>query len=622
MNPNEDAEASHQLGLALAQQGKVAEAIVHFRRAVELRPDAAVFQNNLGLALTSADQLPEAVAALQRAIELRPDYADAYANLGNALTQQRKFEPSVEAYQKAIALRPDFGQAWSNLSMPLMYLKRHEESVAAARRGLALRPNSAISVYNLGAALDGAGEWDEALEQFRRALQLRPDFVQSQFGIGNVMKGMGRIDEAVAAYRHALGMSSDALAAMSNLAFTVHFHPDYDAAAILRTQREWNAAFAAPIAGQIKPHNNDPTPDRRIRVGYISPDLRDHPVGRGILPILEHHDAARFEIFCYSDCPIQDRVTSRLRASAETWREISGWHDADVAEQIRKDRIDILVDLALQTAGNRLLVFAQKPAPIQATYLAYCSTSGMDAMDWRITDPWFDPPGGDESGYSEASMRVPQSYWFYEPPTREEPPAEAPAVANGFVTFGSQSNYSKLTAPVWDAWIEILRRSPNSKLLVYAPGGSPRDTARKRLVDAGVDPNRLRFSNATGQDYFRGYRQIDITLDPFPYGGGMTTCDAIWMGSPVVTWRGRTAVGRGGVSILSNLGLPELIGENVGQYIQIAVELADDLPRLTRVRHNLRQRMQNSPLMDAPAFARGIEGALIKMWENWCQSRR
>jgi protein O-GlcNAc transferase len=621
MNSGENPEELTQRAVALAQAGNVAEGIVLFRRAVELRPGEAIYRNNLGLVLSSAGDHPSGVAQLEEAVRLRPDYADAWSNLGNALTMMRKFEAAVEAYERAVGIRPDFAQALSNMSLPLKYLKRHDEAIAAGRKGLALRPNSGIAHYNLGAALEGAEEFDEALEHFRRAVELKGDFPQAQVAVGNTLKALGRLDEAIEAYGRAAEKGD--LQAYSNLAFAVHYHPEYDAAAILKTQRGWSERFAAPLAREVRPHENNPDPERRLRVGLVSGDLRDHSVGRVMVPILEHHDRNRFEIFCYSDGLFADAISGRLRGAAEGWREIIGLPDAEVGQKIREDKIDILVDLALQTGGNRLLVFARRPAPVQATYLAYCSTSGMETMDWRVSDPWLDPPGWDESVYSERTIRLARTYWCYLPQTKESPVAQPPAGNTGYVTFGCQNNFCKLTGPAWGAWIEILRGVTNSKLLIYAPRGSPRSAAQKRLTDAGIDPDRLEFvSGQNYGDYLQTYSKIDIGLDPFPYGGGITTCDAIWMGVPVVTLRGRTGVGRGGASILGNLELPELVAQNVDEYIQIAVGFAGDLPRLTRLRGDLRGRMERSPLMDEKGFARGFEDVLRKMWHNWCGSRR
>jgi len=344
-------------------------------------------------------------------------------------------------------------------------------------------------------------------------------------------------------------------------------------------------------------------------------------VGRFLAPLLAHHDHGPFEIFCYGDVQHADEMTGRLRSACDVWRDIRGGSDEQVAELIRQDRIDVLVDLSLHTGGNRLLVFARKPAPVQVTYLAYCGTSGLETMDYRLTDPYLDPPGMDESAYSEKSVRL-RTYWCYEPCIAEIEVGQPPALASGRVTFGCFNNYCKVSPGTWRAWRRLLQAVPGSGLVVYCPFGSHRDRLAGELTAAGLDADRLTLvSAAPTAAYFEQYRRIDIALDPFPFCGGTTTCDALWMGVPVVTLAGATAVGRGGVSILSNVGFGELVAQSVEQYVEIAAALAGDPRRLAELRSGLRARMQRSPLMDAGRFAKDVESAYREMWRRWCKSK-
>ena len=337
------------------------------------------------------------------------------------------------------------------------------------------------------------------------------------------------------------------------------------------------------------------------------------------LPLLESHDHGSFEIFCYASTRAVDAVTDRCRAQADVWCDARGLSDEQLASAIRRDQIDVLVDLTMHMSDNRLLVFARKPAPVQVAYLAYCATTGLDAMDYRLTDPYLDPPGGDERFYSEQSVRLPETYWCYQPPKETPPVGAPPALEAGQVSFGSLNNFCKVTLPTLATWARLLQAVPGSRLLLHAHAGSHRDRVRAFLAEQGIAAGRLTFVDflATA-DYFGVYRRIDVALDPLPYGGGTTTCDALWMGAPVVSLAGQTAVGRGGVSILSNLGLPELVARDGEQYVQIAASLAGDLPRLSQLRAGLRDRMRKSPLMDAPRFARNIEAAYREMWRRWC----
>jgi predicted O-linked N-acetylglucosamine transferase (SPINDLY family) len=460
---------------------------------------------------------------------------------------------------------------------------------------------------------------DEALACHRRALELKPDFAEAHSNLGVAFKDQGKLDEALACFRRALELKPDYAAAHSNLLYTQVFCPGYDPQTLYEEHRRWNRQHAEPLGKFIEPHPNDRSPQRRLRIGYLSPDFRRHPVGRFLLPLLESHDRENFEIFSYASVRIPDTMTDRCRAHTDVWRDVLGLPDEQVAHAIRQDRVDILVDLTMHMANNRLLVFARKPAPVQVTYLAYCGTTGLTTIDYRLSDPYLDPPGRDEPFYSEQTVHLPETYWCYRPPIETPPVNALPALEAGHVSFGSLNNFCKVTSAVLAAWGQLLQAVPGSRLLLHAFSGSHRDRARGFLAEQGIAENRVVFVDfLPTAEYLGVYRRIDVALDPFPYGGGTTTCDALWMGVPVVSLAGQTAVGRGGVSILSNLGLPELVAQDPEQYVRIAVELAHDLPRLSALRASLRERMQASPLMNAARFARNVEAAYRTMWQRWC----
>jgi len=315
-------------------------------------------------------------------------------------------------------------------------------------------------------------------------------------------------------------------------------------------------------------------------------------------------------------------MTARIRSCADLWRDVQPLSDNELAKQINEDRIDILVDLALHTANNRLPVFARKPAPVQMSYLAYCSTTGLKAIDWRLSDAHLDPPGV-EHFYSEKTLRLPGSYWCYEQPADAPPISPPPSLRNGYVTFGSLNNFAKISQPAIDTWISILERVPNSRLILHAHEGSHRQRLRDLLASQSIDPNRLEFVGFYSMGgYLSQYSRIDVALDPFPYGGGHTTFDALWMGVPVVSLAGRTGVGRGGVSILSNLGKPQWIADSIDSYIDIATDLARDIDERTTIRNQMRGWMVQSSLMDAVSHARDIESAFRFAWRAWCDARQ
>jgi predicted O-linked N-acetylglucosamine transferase (SPINDLY family) len=610
-------DALHLLGVILHQSGQHAEALDLLRRATTARPRSAVYHNSLGVALKDRGDLQAAAVSYRRAVELEPDYPDAQLNLARVLRALGDLASAAIAYQRAAALAPDVFEIHSSLGDTCSELGRLPEAIASYGRALELKPD-AVSVYNnLGNAWQLAGNPDAAAACYRKALTLQPNRVESLTNLGTVLKNQGYLEEAAELYRRVLTLEPTQVAAHSNLLYALTFSADVDPAVLGAESRRWNEIHARPLAAQIRPHPNDRTPDRRLRVGYVSPDFREHPVGRMLLPLLEAHDHREFEIYAYSSVAAPDALTARARAAVDLWRDVFPLNDEQLAALVREDQIDILVDLTMHMAGSRLLVFARRPAPVQVTYLAYCGTTGLEAIDYRLTDPYLDPPGADESCYAEQSIRLPETYWCYRPTIEPPPVGPLPAAATGCVTFGCLNNFCKVSTSALETWARLLAAVPGARLLVHAHPGSHRQRALAVLAQHGVSPDRLEFIDfMPAVEYFRVYQRIDVALDPFPYGGGTTTCDALWMGVPAVTLAGRTAVGRGGVSILSNIGLPEFIAHDPAEYVRLATDLATDQTRLAQLRAGLRDRLRNSPLTDAPRFARNVEAAYRTMWRG------
>lgn len=612
------ARALHLSGVIAHQQGRKDAAMDLIRRAIALEPGVADFHCHLGIACFASGQWVEALAALRQAIALQPGFAVAHCHLGNVLREMGQLDEAIAAYRHAVALRPDYAGAYSNLGVALKDKGQLAEAIAAYRQAIAGNPDLPEAHCNLGNALCENGQPDEAIPALRRALALSPSFALAHNNLGNALKDEGLLDKAIASYRRAVALDANYPEAHSNLLYTLHFHPGFDARAIADEHQAWNRQHAAPLRHGIRPHRNVRTPERRLRIGYVSPNFREHPVGRFMLPLLANHEHREVEIFCYSQVKRPDALTYQLRAHADQWQNTTGRSDDQVAELIRQDEIDILVDLSLHMDRNRLLVFARKPAPIQVTYLAYAGTSGLNTIDYRLSDPHLDPPGMDESVYSEQTIRLPRTYWCYQPMGTPSV-GPVPAQRAGHITFGCLNNFCKVTEPTLLSWARILQAVPDSQLLLHAAEGSHRQRTAKLLEQLGVDPRRLRFvAHVPMSEYLELYQQIDVALDPFPYGGGTTSCDAFWMGVPVISLRGETAVGRAGVSLAMNLGLRELIAHTPEAYVQTACNLAADLPRLSVLRSSLRNRMAASPLMDAPRFARNVEKAYREMWHRWC----
>jgi predicted O-linked N-acetylglucosamine transferase (SPINDLY family) len=605
------------IGEVLRALGQLDAAIAACRQAIALKPNLPEAHMNLGNALRDAGRLDEAIAAHRQAIALRPGYPDAHSNLGNALRDQGQLNEAIAAYRQAIALNPNFPEAHNNLGAGLWKNGQSDEAIAAYRRAIALKPNYPEAHSNLGAALCDRGQLDEAIAAYRQAITLKPNYPDAHSNLGIALWTKGELDEATAAYRQAIALKPDFADAHSNLLLALHCHPGFDARAIAEEHHRWNRQHAEPLRQFIQPHPNDRTPDRRLRIGYVSPDFREHPVGRFLLPLLAEHDHQNFEIFCYAQVHAPDALTGQLRAHANHWHSLTGLSDEQAAALIRNHQIDILVDLSGHTAHHRLLVFARKPAPVQVTFLGYPDTTGLTTMDYRLTDAYADPPGQTESCHSEQLIRLPCA-WCYQPAHRPEIAARR----DGPIIFGCCNKLAKITEPMLALWARILRAVPESGLLLKAPAlgsESTRQHVRRKLEKAGIALDRveLRGYEPSLAAHLALYDRITIALDTFPYHGTTTTCEALWMGVPVVTLAGTTHVSRVGVSLLSNVGLPDLVAASEEQYVQLAVSLANHPQRLTDLRGTLRQRLDHSPLLDAPRYARDIEAAFREMWCRW-----
>jgi predicted O-linked N-acetylglucosamine transferase (SPINDLY family) len=461
---------------------------------------------------------------------------------------------------------------------------------------------------------------DEAVACFQQVLELRPADWAALSNLAFAYFSQAKVDDAIACYQKALNADRSCVQAHDNLIFALQFSPDYDAAAIFAECRRWNQQHAAVLERFIEPHLNDRTPDRKLRIGYVSPDFRTHASALFLLPLLESHDRQHFEIFCYSNVAAPDFVTARLQQLAQAWRDIHALSDEQTAGLIRRDEIDILIDLKVHGERNRLLVFARKPAPVQVTWLGYPGTTGLTTIDYRLTDPYLDPSGLYDDCYSERSVRLPDTFWCYSPIALTLV-RDLPALHNGYITFGSLNAFFKVNRDVLGLWARVLRAVERSRLILLASEGSSRQWVLDILALDGISADRIDFVNRQPRGrYLETYHRIDIALDTFPYNGHTTTLDALWMGVPLVTLVGQTVVGRAGCSQLTNVGLPELIAQAPEEFVNIAAGLASNLDRLRQLRSMLRPQMERSPLMDAARFTRNLEAACRQLWHRWCQT--
>lgn len=607
------------LGNSLNQVGRNAEAEQALReslRLLETSPDA---WNNLGNALRPQTRREEAAECYRRALGLRPDYPEAHLNLADTLAEMGELEAAIPHYEETLRLVPGHPDALNNLGSALEAKGLHANAEEVLRLAVARAPTHPRTHYNLGVALVQQGKCGQAIRSFETALKFDPNFVEAHDHLGSTFSLQARHQEAVECYVEALLRDPANAAIHSNLLFVLNYLDNISSADLFREHLRWAEKHAEPLSSKAaRPGRRDRQGDR-VRVGYISPDFRSHSVAFFIEPVLALHDRSRFEIFGYSDVGRPDAVTSRLSALADCWRRIEGLSDEAASELIRADELDILIDLAGHTAGNRLLVLARRPAALQVTWIGYPNTTGMSAVDLRITDAWADPPTMTDQLHAERLVRLPSGFSCYQPPKDSPDPAPPPALRNGFVTFGSFNNTAKLVPGVIEAWSRILQRVPGSRLVLKARQLADPETHEfflRRFEACGISSDQLQIHGPTEAipEHLARYGEIDIALDPFPFGGATTTCEALWMGAPVVTLAGERHASRVGCSLLNRVGLSDLVADSVEGLVETAASLAEDLDRLSSLRGELRERTRSSTVMDAAKVTREFEAALLDEW--------
>ncbi len=553
-----------------------------------------------------------------------PDDVDALQLLAYLQTAQGRHGAAILLLKKAAALKPEAAEIHFNLGNACYAQGALHDAVAGFEKALELDPGFTGALNNLANVLKALAQVDRAEACYRKLIDLKYDLTRTHSDLGNILLQQGRLDEAIASYRRALDIDPDFVRAHTNLVFAMNYHPGYSPEQISLEHRRWGRRHAEPLRNALPPPGNDRSPERRLRVGYVSPDFWHHPVCYFFEPVLQHHDAEQVEVFCYSDVARPDQYTERLQAYRVTWRDVVGLPDDALAHIVRRDQIDILVDLAGHTNDNRLLMFARKPAPIQVTWNGYPNTTGMDVMDYRITDGYADPPGMTENLHSERLLRLPEIYMAFQPPADSPPLGLPPVLTNGYITFGSFNAISKIASQVIEVWAWILRAVPGSRLVVLSV---PEGRTRGRIIEAfaahGVNAERLDLMwRLPFQQFLAAYQRVDIALDSFPYHGTSTTCQTLWMGVPLITLAGRSHVSRVGVSLLANLGLERFIARTPQEYRDLAVRLADNIEELTMLRSRLREMMMNSPNTDGMALTRHLERAYREVWRTWCVQPR
>ncbi|OIP66331.1 MAG: hypothetical protein AUK30_02690 [Nitrospirae bacterium CG2_30_70_394] len=645
-NPRDD-DAHNNLGLALEAAGRGVEAEGHLRAALRLAPENVERYANLGAFLGDGGRPAAAVAILEPAAARFPDHAAIHTNLGLAYAALHQDAAACAALCRAADLAPDVARVRRNLGLLLARLGRPERARPHLQAARALGADDGEVLLHLGACGYARGEVEEAEVLFRTVLAKEPDSPMAHVDLAAVLRDRGELAEAMAHLQRAVAVDPGCAEAYSNLA-TCHLARGEHAAClacddravalrpgdlamasrrlsrlvymasltpaqVAADHRAWGERLMGEVAPVARPAW-DGAMDRPVRVGYVSADLRAHAVATFLEPILAAHDPAAVEVTCYSNVARPDAVTERLRGRVPRWRDITSLDDRQAAAAVVADGIDVLVDLGGHTARHRLTLFARRPAPVQVTYLGYATTTGLAAMDYRLTDGWLDPPGF-ESHYCERLVRLPSGWLCFQPPAEAGGVAGPPCLATGHTTFGSFNSLAKVGEKVVALWATLLNRVEGSRLLLKNSSLHDPETCgllRDRFAAAGVDPQRLDLVGLTpsAAAHFALYDRVDIGLDPFPYAGGTTTCEALWKGVPVITLAGDRAATRFGVSTLASLGLEELIAADGDAYVALAAALAADRDRLAGLRASLRARMAAAPTLCRPIpFTRALEQA-------------
>ncbi len=652
------ADATANLGTVFKHQGKFAEAVELYRTSLALRPGDARNLSNLGGVFCELRQYDEAQECFQQAVRAAPQMFEAWLGLGISLKEAGKSFPAVEALKKSVELRPTDLVALNNLGVTLSTIGHWKDSVAilqeAARiapddvraylhlgnlwrelhhhdraeacyaKGIELGPDNPNLVNNFGLAAEDRGAFPEAVRRFERALALDPKSAAAWNNLAGAYWHMARADEAVATYRKSPGLgSAEGRVAWSNLIFTMQYSPSYGPGEIAQEARRWGDALIAalPTAKAAGPAWSQ---SERLRIAYMSPDLKGHPVGYFLVNILRHHDRGKFEVFCFHASSVEDEWTQRLKEVAEHWVSLVGLDDADAAREIERRGIHVLIDLSGHTAGNRLGVMAHRPAPLQATYLGYPGSTGLRTVDFRISDGLADPPESTVGHYTEKLLILDRCAWCYEAPSQASIAPTPPMVTRGAVTFGCFNNYAKVSEELLGRWAQLLNDVGGARLVIKAEPFGDAEFLKEtyaRFARHGILAGQLEFRpRVIGLDgHFDTYNQIDIALDTYPYNGTTTTCDALWMGVPVISWRGDRHSSRVGASLLNAVGLDGLVAGTGEAYVKLAVELAKNPGQLSAWRAGLRQEMRASPLMDGVGLARALERAFN---ENLPQQQR
>ena len=612
-------DALYNLGNLYRKQGRETDAIEQYRACLLADPNHANAQYNLGTTYAGLGQFGDAEASFRDVLRIEPKSKECTLRLGDLLLRTGRIDAGVTLFREYARDHPEDPRGLYNFGLALANANNPTEAIELQYRALKLRPDYPEAHNALALALELLGRKDDALYHYEQAVTAKPDFADAWSNFAVNLSEQGRCDDAITCLRRSLHFRPDAPAIHSNLLLLLNYSSSVSAVQLRAEHEDWGRRFTTPVQPRPSPHP-PLDPARRLRIGYLSADFRQHTIAEFIGALFRYHDRANVEVFAYSNVLHDDDTTARLRALADHWRSIRALSDGQTAELIRSDAIDILIDLAGHTAGNRLIVFAHRPAAIQVALFGYPNTTGLEAIDLRISDPVSDPPGVTESQYLEKCLRLPEVPWVYVPPTDAPDVSHLPASDRKVFTFGCLNNSAKISDRCLESWGKLIQSLPGSRLVLLAgQSQSAQKRLSERFVKAGILRDRIQLvARLPRQQYFEAYHGIDIALDPFPYNGGVTTGDALWMGVPVLTVAGSSYLSRQGAMAMLALGLPEFVAEEPDTLIPLAKIWMHRRPELAQLRNTLRERLLASPLADAPRYVRNLEASLRAEWAKGC----
>ncbi len=613
------ADALFNLGNLHRKRGEETEAVANYRACVQADPNHGSAHYNLGTALAALGRFGDAEASFREVLRIEPKSKECTLRLGDLLLRTGRMDEGIRLFREYAADHPDDPRGAYNLGLAVAGAGNGAEAVELQHRALKLKPDYPEAHNAMALALELLGRKDDALFHYEKAVQAKPDFPDAWSNFAVNLSEQGRCDEAIACLRHSLQFRPDAPAIHSNLLLLLNYSSNVPVDQIRAEHADWGRRFTTPVQPRPVPHAPH-DPERRLRIGYLSADFREHTLSDFIGTLFRNHDRERFEVFAYSNVLREDGITATLRGLCDHWRSIRELSDLQASELMIRDRIDILIDLGGHTAGNRLIVFAHRPATVQATLFGYPNSTGLDAMDLRITDAVSDPPGVTDALYSEQCLRLPEVPWVYVPPTDTPAVAPLPGLSKKAFTFGCLNNAAKISDRCLGAWAKLIQSLPGTRLVLLAgQSQSAQKRLSERFMKAGILRDRIQLvTRMARSQYFALYGEIDIALDPFPYNGGVTTCDALGMGVPVLTVAGESYVSRQGVMQMLALGLPEFVAESPEALIPLAKMWMNKRPELSELRRTMRERLLASPLADAPRYVRNLEASLRAEWARRC----